>query len=248
MITKNYRFGDLVFQIATPIPLKEDARFEAFRSDDADKVDFYIEILPKEADPQERPVRISRNGERTLVELEPDLISGITLGNLLGAVQAALWLPDYGCFILHCAYVLHEGKALLLCAPSGTGKSTLAHYWNQCRGAKIINEDRALIIFREEQVYACGCWATGMARICENVTAPVEAVVLLGQGSENRIIPLRASEKLRRLVPQTSFDSLDSEQCRKIIDLVSDLMEKVKVIGYECIRDESAVDELEKNL
>ena len=59
---------------------------------------------------------------------------------------------------------------------------------------------------------------------------------------------MRASEKLRRLVPQTSFDSQDSEQCRKIIDLVSDLMEKTNVIGYECIRDESAVDELEKNL
>ena len=69
MIIKNYRFGDLVFQIATPIPLKEDARFEAFRSNDADKVDFYIEILPKEAEPQERPVRISRNGVHTLVVL-----------------------------------------------------------------------------------------------------------------------------------------------------------------------------------
>lgn len=248
MITKNYRFGDLVFRIATPLPLKEDSRFEAFRCNDADEVDFSIDIQPKKAGPRERPVRITCDGVHVAVEAEPDLISGITLGNLLGAAQAPLWLPDRGCFILHCAYVLHGGKALLLCAPSGTGKSTLARYWQQHRGAQIINEDRALIVFREGTAYACGCWATGTARICENVTAPIAAVVLLEQGQENKIVSLRPSEKLRRLVPQTSFDSSDPEQCRKIIELVSDLMEKVKIIGYACIRDESAVRELEKNL
>ena len=116
MITKNYRFGDLVFRIATPLPLKEDSRFEAFRCNEADEVDFSFRILPKKAGPREWPVRITCDGVHVAVEAEPDLISGITLGNLLGAAQAPLWLPDRGCFILHCAYVLHGGKALLLCA------------------------------------------------------------------------------------------------------------------------------------
>lgn len=248
MKIKNYRFGDLVFQIATPLPLKMDERFEAFCWEESAGPDFYVEIVPRETSPEERPVRIDRQGDHVVVELEPELIGGITLGNLLGAAQAPLWLPDRGCFILHCAYVLHQDKALLLCAPSGTGKSTLAAYWKRCRGARIINEDRALIIFRDGEAYACGCWATGTARICENVTAPIGAVVLLGQGKENQVISLRPNEMLRRIIPQTSFDHLDPDQCRKIIELVSDLMEKTKVIGYECIHDESAVNELEKNL
>ena len=52
MIIRNHRFGDLVFQIATPIPLKDDARFEAFRSNDADGISSVFPRVPAAEKPR----------------------------------------------------------------------------------------------------------------------------------------------------------------------------------------------------
>ena len=54
-------------------------------------------------------------------------------------------LAEQPCLILHCAYTEYQGKAMLFSAPSGTGKTTQAGLWEQYRGSRTVNGDKALL-------------------------------------------------------------------------------------------------------
>lgn len=66
--------------------------------------------------------------------------------------------------ILHCAYIKHEGKAILFSAPSGTGKSTKADLWEKYRGSRTVNGDRALLRKKNGIWHACGWPVCGSPR------------------------------------------------------------------------------------
>ena len=109
----------------------------------------------------------------------------------------------------------------------------------------IVNEDRALIFSRDGRFYAGGVWATGSAGITRNVTAPLRAVILLGQGPENRVFEERPSARIVKLVPQCSYDDTSPAAYARIVGLMMDLLGSVKVLSYDCINHPSAVEDLE---
>ena len=63
----------------------------------------------------------------------------------LGPLALEKHVLNHGGIVLHCSYIKYKEKAILFSAPSGTGKSTQASLWEQHRGAKTINGDRALL-------------------------------------------------------------------------------------------------------
>ena len=245
MATEKYAFGGLVFEIRTPRPLLSTPIAEEFRISTAREGDFIWEIRDEELRDPLRPVRVERDGKILWTKMDASLLPGISVLTFLSAAGAACLLPGTGRFMLHAAYVLHEGQAILFAAPGGTGKSTQARFWRDHRGARIVNEDRVILSREDGGFYAHGAWATGTAGVTGNVSAPVRAVVLLGQGGENRITHPGAGEKLRRLLPLCTFrEGAAAEQIR-IIDRVGELIEKVPVVAFDCLKDPSAVDILE---
>ena len=249
MEIKNYRYGGLVFRFVTRLPMLKQEQCEEFAADSSLEPDFTYEILPLEPDmPNEwdQPAILRREGRHIRAYLNEDLLPGISAGFFLGRVYAAQLLPETGRFILHASYIVHEGQAILFSAPSGTGKSTQAHFWEKCRGARIVNEDRVIISCEDGVWYAHGCWATGTAGVTHNVTAPIRCIVLLEQGTENRVSRPGAVDKLRFLLPQCSFDNGSAASRISIIDLVSRLIEGVPVVAFSCLNHSSAVEELER--
>lgn len=239
-----YAFAGVVFRFRSPIPLPERQRYEQFRVPADTREDFLFDLLPQPAGT--KPVlRHSRDGSVIRVRINQDLMEKNTAAVYLVTCGAAL-LVERGCFILHASYVLHAGQAILFCAPSETGKSTQAAFWEAARGSRTVNEDR--VILREENGvwYAHGCWATGTSDLCRNETAPVRAVILLEQGPENRVRELPMLQKLQKLAVQCSFD--ENTQSGTILDLCTRLMSRVPVISYACRNHISAVTELEKHL
>jgi hypothetical protein len=175
-------------------------------------------------------------------------LKGYALSLLLSHHRAYDILIERHALVLHASYVVRDGKALLFSAPSGTGKSTQAHFWEKERACSIINEDR-VILFEENGVwYAAGCWAMGGARITSNVTVPVEALVLLSQGSENRVSSIRPSEALRRLIPQCAYTAQSGDMRQGVISVLCDLIPSVRVVSYACINHPSSVAYLENEL
>ena len=85
-----------------------------------------------------------------------------------------------------------HGEGILFSGPSGIGKSTQAALWERFAGARTINGDRGLVCPAARTV--SGIFYAGTSGICQNVTAPLRAVVLLGQAAENRVVRARPQE------------------------------------------------------
>ena len=235
-----YRFGGLLFEINSPVPLLEKEELSAFK--DEGEADIVCDVVcGKVGDTVYDKNRI------TVYTGNKDL-SSITVANLFGFADVGACLPDHKRFILHCSYVVTDGEAILITAPSGTGKSTLARHFRDSLGAQIVNEDRAILFSENGKYFAAGCWAMGSADTCLNVTAPLRAVVILSQGRDNRILPMGSGEKLSKILPQCTFNDKSFIGKVRIIEEVSDLVTAVNVVSYECINAPSAAFELEKSI
>ena len=244
---KKYKFATAVFRIISPCPLKERAPFEAFRVEDGAKEDYLYEICPVQAE-QVPPVQVKREGNSFKISIRESLLPEITIANLFSAAQTANLFPERNEFVLHASYVVDQGKAILFCAPSGTGKSTQANYWNLARNTITVNENRAIVFRQNGMFYAGGCWATGKASTCRNISVPIRGIVLLEQDAENTVVNLPLAEKVKRIIAQCSFEAENMQMQESIMGNILDLIAAVPVIGYACVNDISAVEELEKHL
>ena len=150
-------------------------------------------------------------------------------------------LPQFGKMLLHCAYVLHEGKAILFTAPSGTGKSTQAALWQKHCGSVIVNGDRAAIGLENGTVTAYGLPISGTSPDCKNVTAPVAAIVKLSQAKENRVTRMNDMDAARCLLSGTYLPQEFSRDLPVLFDLAVSIGECVPVFHLECLPEESAV-------
>ncbi len=144
--------------------------------------------------------------------------------------------------ILHASFIVCNGQAVLFSAPSQTGKSTQADLWEKYRNAQIINGDRVLIIKKEEQYYACGWPVCGSSQISFNACVPIAAIVLLGQGTDNMILPATPATMIRRLIPEVTINRWNQEAYMKSLDLIEDMVQKIRMIDYTCTMSQEAVE------
>ena len=247
MIIKKYTFGGVCFEIRSELPLLTVPKYEEFLSDDTAKSDYIFEIIPDRTNSTSLSGTV-REGNRFRFTVSEKYISGLGVGHVLSSANAAYVFPDHDGFILHASYILYRGEAILFSAPSGTGKSTQAAFWKEHRGAEIINGDRVLVIKRDGVFYACGVYVSGTSGICRNSTAPLRNLVILEQGENNELVPLKARELFLRILCQCTFDMHDHTQYGKITELVSDVINTVPVCCYRCRCNPDSVEELERLL
>ena len=156
-------------------------------------------------------------------------------------------LADFGMLILHSAYIVTpEGEGILFSGPSGAGKSTQAELWRQYAGAQVINGDRSLVRPGDGTVH--GILYSGTSGICQNVSAPLRAIVLPVQGAENRVYPLRPKEAFMALVNQCAYYPWAADSAARMTELAAALIGAVPVYGLTCRKDEGAVRALEDYL
>jgi hypothetical protein len=148
-------------------------------------------------------------------------------------------------FLLHASYILHNGKAILFTAPSGTGKSTQAELWRVLRGAELINGDRAAVRQGPEGLCAWGLPVSGSSRVSKNVTAPLAAIVYLSQAPETSITRLTGVRAFRRVWEGCSLNVWNREAMEKATQAVMDTVTTVPVYHLACTPDETAVKALE---
>ena len=244
MKNKKYTFGDVTFEIESPYR-HEDRNCAAFLSER--EAEYLIRVCPREGEPG-YACKPRRNGNVITLYLPESYAMGSHVASLLAASGAAFIFPEHDAFVLHAAYVLHEGQAILFTAPSGTGKSTQAEFWRTERGAETINGDRVLITRRGGRFYANGVYASGTSGICRNVTAPIRAVVLLEQSEDNALHDVSPRMLFLRILCECSYDMKNQAQCGLITELVSDMINSLPVICYGCRNHPDSVEALERIL
>lgn len=170
----------------------------------------------------------------------------LNVQSLLSGIMLETILLRYGRGILHASYICLRGKGILFSAPSGTGKSTQAELWRQHRGAQIVNGDKAMMFLQNDAVTVCGLPLCGSSGICRNVSVPLRAIVVLGQGKENHISRMSGKAAVKALLSQMYVRRREAESVIQAMDLATEVSARIPVFQLSCLPDISAVECLEQ--
>ena len=143
---------------------------------------------------------------------------------LIGLTSRALLRRD--CSLFHAAAFLWRGRAWLLTAPSGTGKTTQFMNWRRVLPAEItmISGDMPALSLSGDGVTVHPSPWNGKEDIGSFLSAPLGGTVLLEQGTENRMEPLPTREAIEALFRQFPFDPATEEEIRTMCRLLDAIL------------------------
>ncbi len=148
----------------------------------------------------------------------------------------SLVLARQGGFLLHSASALRNGKAFLFAGVSGAGKTTISRLAPP--DATLLTDEISYVRKHDAGYVAFGTPFTGeLAKLGENVSAPVAALYLLAQGPENRIDPVAPGEAARSLLANVLFFAEDEELVRAAFHSAFEFVSRVPVSRLTFVPD-----------
>lgn len=155
-------------------------------------------------------------------------------------------LAKYDAFWVHASVIGMDGFSYIFTAPSGYGKSTHAHIWQKVFGekAKIINGDNPIIRKLEDgKFYAFGTPFGGKANEQVNIGLPLKGLCFLQHCDKNIITNYDKIEARNNiLLNMFDFKIIRKNNFVKLLTLIEDFVENVKIYKLECnMEDEAAI-------
>lgn len=227
-------------------------RYAGFVSDTqrAD-IDFEVEIeQPTIADPDADVEVQCRDGRWSLrrgdfhAEWEPAARHGsirqtanpYSIDAVLRIVHT-LVLARQGGFLLHSASAIRNGKAFLFAGVSEAGKTTISRL--APRDATLLTDEISYVRRRDGEYVAFGTPFTGeLAKLGENVSAPISTLYLLAKGNENRIDPLTPTEAVRGLLSNLLFFAKGEELVQAVFHSAFEFVKRVPVARLTFVPDQ----------
>ena len=157
-------------------------------------------------------------------------------------------LQQHKGLLLHASLIKYNGKAIAFAGPSGVGKSTQANIWKAHLNARILNGDRAAIRNTDKGWIAFGSPYAGTSGIYVNDSAPLCAIVVLQQSTQNSFQRLTAVEALRLLYPEITVHQWDKLFVEKATDLCLQLLRDIPVYLLACRPEKDAALLVKKGL
>lgn len=142
---------------------------------------------------------------------------------------------EYGVVLCHGSVLEYKNDAYLFTAPSGTGKSTHTRIWREYFGDEVImiNDDKPLLRFEEDGVYAYGTPWDGKHHISSNRCAKLKSICFLKQNNKNSINRIRKEDALPLIINQI-YRPRQSEGMIKTLEYINELLEKVPMYSMGC--------------
>ena len=227
------------------------SRYAGFVSDSQDaEVEFDVDLNPfRFADPEAEVGVTQHQGRWTLrrgdflAEWEPTMRRGwirqsanpYSIDAVLRIVHT-LVLARQGGFLLHSASAIRNGNAFLFAGASGAGKTTISRLAPP--DATLLSDEISYVRPQGKGYTAFGTPFTGeLAKLGENVSAPVRALYLLAKGQENRIESMAPAEAARSLLENILFFAEDEELVRAIFRSTFDFLSRVPVSKLTFVPD-----------
>ena len=220
-------------------------------SDDA-RFDFEIELAPPGTVSRDEDVRVTWDSGRWLMERgdfraewNPSTARGhiqqtinpYSLDSVLRIVHTLL-LAREGGFLLHASSAIRNGRAFLFSGVSGAGKTTMARLAPP--DAALLTDEISYVTRQEGRYFAVGTPFFGeLARVGENLRAPIEALYLLAKGPENKIEPIEGANAVRGLLENILFFARDPEFVKMVFDTAFDFVKDVPVRRLTFVPDTS---------
>jgi hypothetical protein len=139
-----------------------------------------------------------------------------------------LLLTREGGFLVHAASVVRNGRAFLFAGLSGAGKTTIARLAPP--DAILLTDEISYVRRQQGQYYAFGTPFTGeLARLGENLRAPLAAVYLLVKGSANTIESVSLADASRALLQNILYFARDPALVQLVFQAACDCVCRVPV-------------------
>jgi len=148
-----------------------------------------------------------------------------------------LILAKQGGFLVHAASAIRGGRAFLFAGVSGAGKTTISRL--APTDATLLTDEISYVRRDGDEYVACGTpFAGELAKLGENVSAPLHTLFLLEQGPENRIEAVAAPEAIRLLLRNILFFAEDAELVNLVFRSACEFVERVPVRRLTFVPDE----------
>lgn len=147
-----------------------------------------------------------------------------------------LVLARQGGFLMHSASAIRNGKAFLFAGVSGAGKTTISRLAPP--DATLLTDEISYVRRQDAGYIAFGTPFTGeLAKLGENVSAPIAALYLLAQGPENRIDAVAPAEAARSLLSNVLFFAEDEELVQSTFHSAFEFVSRVPVSRLTFVPD-----------
>jgi hypothetical protein len=159
-----------------------------------------------------------------------------SLDSVLRIVHTLL-LARKGGFLMHASSAIRNGRAFLFSGVSGAGKTTIARLAPP--DASLLTDEISYVTRSDNRYFAVGTPFFGeLARVGENLRAPIECVYLLAKGPENKIEPILGADAVRGLMGNILFFARDPEFVKMVFDAAFDFVSRVPVRRLTFVPDE----------
>jgi len=221
----------------------------------AAEIDFDVELTPARFADPDAVVRVrQRRGRWTMergdfrAEWEPASRTGTirqsanpySIDAVLRIVHT-LVLARQGGFLLHSASAIRNGKAFLFAGVSEAGKTTISRLAPP--DATLLTDEISYVRKQDVRKQGAGYVAFGtpftgeLAKLGENVSAPIAALYLLAKGAENRIDPIPPAEAARSLLANLLFFAEDEELVQATFHSAFEFVSRVPVARLTFVPD-----------
>jgi len=149
-----------------------------------------------------------------------------------------LVLSRRGGFLVHAASAVRNGKAFLFAGVSGAGKTTISRL--APGNATLLTDEISYVRERDGAYFAFGTPFTGeLAKVGDNICAPIAALYLLAKGPNNQIEPVTCAEAGRALLANILFFTEDAELVKLVFESACKFVSRVPVYRLTFVPDTS---------
>ncbi|MCH5171992.1 MAG: hypothetical protein J1F31_04135 [Erysipelotrichales bacterium] len=172
------------------------------------------------------------------IQLDEYLLTQYVFPYYMMKLKNAIWM--------HGSSLAYNERGYLFSAPSGVGKSTHTRLWREYVDCEMINDDKNIIVFENNELKLYGNPWSGKHHLDNNISAPLKSIIFLYQSKENVVRKISAKEALMKIMLQIiqPFDSSAIDNWSKMID------ELLKIPCFElgCNISKEAVDVIKSKL
>ncbi|HEV3510918.1 MAG TPA: hypothetical protein VGS05_04385 [Candidatus Sulfotelmatobacter sp.] len=226
-------------------------RYAGFVSpSDRAEIDFDVEIAASSSAVPDAPVRVTcQDGRWALqrgdffAQWEPAKHRGwirqtanpYSIDAVLRIVHT-LVLAKQGGFLLHSASAIRNGRAFLFAGVSEAGKTTISRLAPP--DVTLLTDEISYVRRQGSGYIAFGTPFTGeLAKLGENVSAPIAALYFLAKGYENRIDSIAPGDAARSFLANVLFFAKDEELVQATFHSAFDFVSRVPVFRLTFVPD-----------
>jgi len=213
-------------------------------------IDFDVELIPPAVVDPDADVAVTRRAGRWSLqrgdfraEWEPSSRRGrirqsanpYSIDAVLRILHT-LVLAREGGFLLHSASAVRNGKAFLFAGVSGAGKTTIARL--APADVTLLTDEISYVRRQDAGYVAYGTPFTGeLAKLGENISAPISALYLLAKGEENRTDLVSSGEAARALLANMLFFAEDEELVQSAFHTAFDFVSRIPLLRLTFVPD-----------